>query len=379
MNEKTSARLSFIVNVVYYAIVFALVYLAYKYLIGWTLPFILAFILVSVVHPIILRIRRRLHIEHQIINFVIMLLIYVMVALLLTLLVTQIVFLVSNQFSGLSDYFKETIQPALISVGETFSGFFNDLPEPWEALLEGLQGNIMQFLQSMLWEVSQWGVNAIPTLIDRIPTFVIALVFTIMLSFFIGMQYNQVTAFIHEALPPKINSFLFDLRHIMKDTVLRYLRATLTLMVITCVELAAGLMILGRAGAIPIALGIAIFDALPFFGTGAIMIPWVIIELLQSNFSFALGLLILYGVVTLVRNIIEPKIVSDKLGINPIVSLVSIYLGLRTMGVLGMIIMPILVQILLALQKAGNIRPFWKFTPKSGTQDEDGEPKEDKP
>ena len=93
-------------------------------------------------------------------------------------------------------------------------------------------------------------------------------------------------------------------------------------------------------------------------GTGAIMIPWVIIELLQLNYRYALGLAIVYGVVTLVRNIIEPKVVGDQLGLNPIVSLMAIYLGYRLFGVIGMITFPMLMQILLALHKNGSIKIF---------------------
>jgi len=129
------------------------------------------------------------------------------------------------------------------------------------------------------------------------------------------------------------------------------------------VELFLGLLVLGESNAIAIALGIALFDALPFFGTGAIMVPWAALELLQGNYPLGVGLAILYAIVTLIRNIIEPKIISDKLGLNPIVSLVAIYLGFRTMGVLGMIFMPILVQILFALHQEGSFPLFHPFFP----------------
>ena len=96
----------------------------------------------------------------------------------------------------------------------------------------------------------------------------------------------------------------------------------------------------------------------PVIGTGGIMIPWVLIKLLQGNFSLAIGLGILYAIVTVVRNLIEPKIVGDQLGLNPVVSLISIYLGYKLFSVIGMILFPILAQILLTLHRNGTIRLY---------------------
>ena len=113
---------------------------------------------------------------------------------------------------------------------------------------------------------------------------------------------------------------------------------------------------------------IALFDALPLLGTGGIMIPWVIIELLGQNYSLALGLAILYAVVTVIRNLIEPKVVGDQLGLNPVVSLVAIYLGYRVLGVIGMVLFPILVQLLILLHKHGMIRLYREKKPEEGVQ-----------
>jgi sporulation integral membrane protein YtvI len=172
------------------------------------------------------------------------------------------------------------------------------------------------------------------------------------------MQYDSVADFIGAQLPPRARGVIAELKDIMRITVMRYVSAYVKLMAITFAELSIGLLVLRAPNAVLIAAGIAVFDALPLFGTGAIVIPWVITELVKGNFPFAAGLLILYALVTVIRNIIEPKIVGDKLGLNPIVSLVSIYLGFRLLGVFGMILMPILTQILLELHKRGKIRLF---------------------
>lgn len=371
MNHKTKNRLSFIINVVFVAVVVALVYLGFKYVIGWVLPFLLAFCIVSLVHPLVNVIKKRLRIKQEIVSLLVMVLIYAVIAVLLFLLVLQIIYLVQTGFTQLMPYYYSTIQPGLIGAGNSITAFVRDLPPQLQEQLTNIQGEVIQQLQSFLVDLSQKGLSLLSGLTGSVPSFLIAFVFTIMLSFFISMQYEKVVAFFKIQLSPRVKGIFSDLRTIIRETILKYLKATLTLMVVTFVELSIGLLVLRTGNAIPIALGIAVFDALPFFGTGAVVIPWVIVELLQGHYSFAVGLLILYAIVTLVRNIIEPKVVGDKLGLNPIVSLVSIYLGFKLFGVIGMIFMPIFTQITMELHKSGTIRLFKEEAP---PQKQDQEP-----
>lgn len=358
MDERTTKRAKFLIDAAYFFVIALLVYITFKYIAGWLLPFIVAFGIVTVVHPVIRHIKKWLNIKQAAASILVMVLIYAAVGVLIFLLIMQIVLWIKDALALLPGYFETTIRPTIDTIGASFLGFVERLPEQWQEQLAAAQTEIIGTLQSFLIGLSQSGVSALKGLTSSVPSFMIGLLFTIMLSFFISMQYDRVTAFIKEQLPPRAKKILSDTRLIMIDTVIRYLRAALTLMAITFVELATGLLILRQKNAIPIAVGIAIFDALPFFGTGAIVIPWALIELIQMNFSFAIGLIILYAIIVLVRNIIEPKIVSDRLGLNPIVSLVSIYLGFKVFGVLGMVFMPIITQILLALHKNGSIRIF---------------------
>jgi sporulation integral membrane protein YtvI len=206
--------------------------------------------------------------------------------------------------------------------------------------------------------LSQSGVEGIAAFTGGLATFLISFIFTIVLSFFISIRYDDVVLFIKTQLPKKIRDNLAETREILRTTVGRYLVAYLKMMFITFCELAIGLTLLRVQGAILIAAGIAILDAFPVVGTGTVLIPWTIFELIRGNYTLALGFIILYGVITLVRYTIEPKIVGDNLGLNPIVSLMAIYLGFRLFGVFGMIIMPITTQFVLELHRRGRIKIF---------------------
>lgn len=358
MSERTKNRLSFIINVAFIAVVVMLVYLALKYVLGWVLPFMLAFCIVSLVNPLIHVIKKKLGIKQEVVSILVMLLIYLVLGVLLFLIVMQIILLIRDGLTVLPEYYESAVLPTLNNVSRQLMNFVQELPPEWREQLASVQNQVISGLQSFLLDISQRGIAALSSMTGKIPSFLLAFVFTIMLSFFISMQYGKVVEMIKLQMPAKAKKVMSDLRGIVKDTVFKYFRAALTLMGITFVELSVGLLFLRTQYAIPIAAGIAVFDALPFFGTGAIMIPWCLIELLQGNYTYGIGLAILYGVVTVIRNIIEPKVVGDKLGLNPIVSLTAIYLGFKLFGVLGMIVMPILTQITMELHKTGTIRLF---------------------
>jgi predicted PurR-regulated permease PerM len=107
-----------------------------------------------------------------------------------------------------------------------------------------------------------------------------------------------------------------------------------------------------------IAIAIAIFDILPVAGSGGILIPWAIISLVLGYLPRAIGLLVIYAVITVIRQYIEPKIVGSSLGVNPIVTLAGLYFGLKLFGVLGMFIVPIGLMTLKAFNDAGRIHLY---------------------
>ena len=149
-----------------------------------------------------------------------------------------------------------------------------------------------------------------------------------------------------------------QVREYIIGTLFVYIRSYAIIMSITFVELSIGLNIAGLEHPILIAALISIFDILPVLGTGGIMLPWVVISLLCGDYSLALTLLVIYLVITVIRNIIEPKIVGKQLGLHPIVTLVSMSVGLQLFGVIGLFGFPIILSLLRNLNDNGTIQIF---------------------
>lgn len=173
------------------------------------------------------------------------------------------------------------------------------------------------------------------------------------------MDYDHVMEFIGRQIPEKKKEVLLDIKDYLKKTLKGYIKAYLILMLITFAEISVGLLTLRVENPFGIATIIAIADVFPILGTGTVVIPWAVISLFQQRYYLALGLILLYLIVTAVRHFVEPKVVGDQLGIPPIVAIICIYLGYIWFGVLGIIIFPITMNILLSLQKAGKIH-LWK-------------------
>ncbi|MDD2234271.1 MAG: sporulation integral membrane protein YtvI [Desulfitobacteriaceae bacterium] len=146
----------------------------------------------------------------------------------------------------------------------------------------------------------------------------------------------------------KISKVLTDL----KFATIGFIQAQIILSSITFIVSLAGLLILHVKYASAIALVIVLVDMLPILGTGAVLIPWAVFSLVTGKTFLAVGLVILYIVITIIRRIIEPKILGDRIGLGPLSTLISIWVGFKVLGILGVFIVPLLLILAKALVKA---------------------------
>jgi len=359
MESKVEARRRFIINVIYFTIIIVLIYLAGKYVISWLLPFVMGFAIAFLFKPIVRRVVRKTGLSTRLVGCVVILLVYALLGIILSFASMKIVSVLIQVFTSLPQFYRSSIHPTILELAAVVDSFIKDLAPDIAGESTVVVNSTLQRLQSSLYSISTRALGWLYSFSANVPTFVLAFFFTIVSSVLISMNYQQVANFLTKQVPENKRDLLFSIKNNMGGAITRYIRAYSIIMCVTFGELAAGLLILRVPYAIPIALGIAFFDILPVFGTGGIVIPWALIALLQKDFRMAIGLLVIYVVVLVVRNIVEPKIVGQSLGINPLVTLSAIYLGFKTMGVLGMIVMPIAVQIAISLHRAGVVK-LWK-------------------
>jgi sporulation integral membrane protein YtvI len=179
-----------------------------------------------------------------------------------------------------------------------------------------------------------------------------AAVFTVLLFisvFYIGCDYDKIVSFINAQFTGKNAQHFITVKNQFLSTVRDLFRAYLFLTTITFTELLTGFLILKVKYAILLALIISFIDMLPILGTGTVLVPWSLICLITDDTSKAIGLLVLYGTITVFRQILEPKIVGSSLGLPPLVTLIAMYTGIRLIGFWGLFLFPVLTIIVKTL------------------------------
>ena len=232
------------------------------------------------------------------------------------------------------------IDPAIVGIiSEGFNQFVRSLGE-----------HITNFSLALLGSLSN--------IASSLPGFFIRVLLMIISTFFIAIDFEALSSFVKRQFSQKGNEIIDNIREYMVNTLFVVIRSYGLIMLITFIELSIGLSIIGIPNAVLIGFLIAIFDILPVLGTGGIMIPWTIMTFIQRDFKTGIGLLLLYIFVTVMRNILEPKIVGGQLGLHPVITLMSMFVGAKLLGVVGLFGFPIILSLLRHLNHTGVIKIF---------------------
>ncbi len=357
--NKTEKHRSFIINTLYFALIAALVFIALKYVIKWVMPFFIGSIVALIFRPLIRITSKKTKLSEKFWGFIYIIAGYVIIGLLLWLLGYKLIIWIKDIAMNLPKYYTKDIAPFMDYLTRGIIDFAGKISPDIVDQIKISLSNFGDNIRSGILSLSADTVSLIANGSKKVPLFLISLVFTILSSLFISMDFVSIKNFVKRQMSKEQIDFFIDIRNYLKKTALSYLRAYLILMCITFVEVSVGLLTLRAPHAIIIALIIAIADAFPVLGTGTVVIPWAILSLFKGEFYLAAGLIILYLIVTTVRQFIEPKIIGDQLGLPQIVTILCIYLGFIMFGIMGAILFPITMNIIVDLQRAGKIK-LWK-------------------
>ncbi|MBR4141902.1 MAG: sporulation integral membrane protein YtvI, partial [Firmicutes bacterium] len=299
-----------------------------------------------------------LHIPRKGVAFLLVVLFYGLIAALLTHAVIQLIVALVGWFGSLTTIYAENIEPALLQVMDWYENLVASIDPAHAAQAESIGNNILGSLASWVASLSRSLVGYAQRLALGTPKFFISLIFCIVSTVFLSMDYPNITYFFLGQFPEKSQQTILEAKNYLLKTIGGMLKSYGLIMFITFCELNIGLRIIGVEDATVLSLIIAIFDILPALGTGGIMIPWVVIELVQGNVMLGVKLLLLYAFITVVRNILEPKIVGESIGLHPVLLLISIYVGGTILGPMGIIIMPFTLIVIKKLNDAGHIHVF---------------------
>ena len=361
-------RRQFIINFLYFGIIFMLAFVLLKYGLPMVSPFAAGFVIACILRKPVLFLAEKLPLSQKAAAVLTVLLFYCTIGILFFLTGVKAFSAVRAFFFQLPELYTSHVEPVLDGI---YRGFEESFLHMDPALLASLEELVLQFSQSLgqlVSSLSGIAMGWVSGAASSLPGLFISLLLLIISTFFIAADYETLTGFCLRQLSGR-QSFKKDfgrrrqcnyllIKEYVVGTLLVCIRSYALIMSITFIELSVGLTVIGVKNPVPIALLISIFDILPVLGTGGIMIPWIILEALTRNFTLSFALLAVYLFVTVVRNILEPKIVGAQIGLHPIVTLSSMFVGTQLFGVIGLFGFPIVLSLLRYLNEKGMIHLF---------------------
>ena len=382
LGEKTQARLGRLVDIVYYLLILAGFYLFMKYAFWLVFPFLFAFVVAALLQRPINFAHRKIKLKKSFTSAALVLLFYLLIVLVIVLIGARL----WSAARSFADYLSSQVQnlPRIVKGLELrINQLVTWLPDgaevrvnQWladftENLLAGVnaQGENVGMFGSLMSRVNlEWfkaPMSGMLTIAGRIPVMAIAVVITVIGSFFMTSSYDKIVEFLKRQLNPERRHALSAAKKILFSSSVRLLRSYSILIGVSFCELVLGLLLLRLVGVydgshlMGIALATSFVDILPVLGVGTVLLPWSLYNLIMGHFGLGIGLLTLWGVIVIVRQILEPKLVSANLGLPPIVTLMGMYIGLQLFGFIGMFLLPLLLILVKLLNDQGVLH-IWK-------------------
>lgn len=369
-------RRSMLINFTFYALLIAAYYFFMKYAFWLVAPFIAAFLIAMFLQKPVRAVSKKTKIKKNVIAAVAVLLI---VALLLSLIVL-VGYRIFVEFRGLGQYLMSKLNdlPNLIQSTEAWLiSHLKFLPDSIEStavsaindfadrllLLVVEQKNTFGETQSSGLDISVLAtpLGGLLSTAKQIPVFLTALLISVIACFFLTCDYDNFTKMIKSSVSEQHEASLVRTKRLFGDILGKMVKSYATIILITFCEVAIGLNVLKLIGVydggyiIAVSIVTALVDIFPVLGTGTVMIPWAIISFFSGNYGLGIGLLVLYALITVIRQILEPKLVSMNVGMHPVITLMGMYLGVQLFGVIGIFTLPITFFLLKALNDEGII------------------------
>lgn len=319
---------------------------------GFLMPFVVGWVISAIASPLVNWLERRLKIVKKLGSALIVILVLALIVLLLYFAISRL----AGEIGDLTKNFPEMyaqLESGLRQIGDTLSGVFAKLPKGvqngWNTIVE----NLDSYMGEVVSRVSEPTVTAAGNFAKRLPSYLIAFIVAVMSAYFFTVEREEVIRWMKKVSPESVTKRMSLVMDNLRYAVGGYFKAQFKIMAVVFAILLVGLAILGVHYFVLVAFLIAFLDFLPFFGTGTAMIPWAVYKFFMGDYKVTVALVILYVVTQLVRQLLQPKMVGDSIGLNPPATLFLLYIGYRLDGVIGMILAVPVGMILINMCQAG--------------------------
>ncbi|MBO5486293.1 MAG: sporulation integral membrane protein YtvI [Eubacterium sp.] len=342
---------NFIINFVYFLMIGGIILGICKYILPVMIPFILAFFAAALIQIPVRKLGKEKIRWKKALSVLFCCIFYVLLFLAVAVVGVKMLGGAGKLVEAAPIIYQDKIVPFLENISDRMEMSANSAGIE---LAEQIENSFQEFTQNIGQYVSEFSMKAVKIIsggITEIPGFIVKVVVMVVSTFFMAADYDRIMAFFKEHIPQEKEVALCGGVNYVKNTIGIYVKSYSFLFLLTFAELSIGFMILKVPYPILLGLAIAVFDILPVLGTGGILLPWAVILFFMKNTPLAVGILVLYLIITVIRNIVEPKLVGKQIGLHPLATLMAMFLGLKLTGIVGMIIFPVALAVAMGVVK----------------------------
>lgn len=350
--ENVRKYASILLNIIIPVAEILLVCLLGPRLLKFFMPFVIGWVIAMIANPLVRFLESRVRIVRKHSSVMIVVVVLAAIIGLGYFLISRLLW----QAFELAKNLPELYERASADFQEIFLRFddiFRILPVNVQRAWQDFAGSVGQTLSFLVQKIASPTVEVAGSVAKGIPNALVNVIVTILSSYFFIAERDKIIEFWKKYLPEGGGQYYRYMRNDAKKLIGGYFLAQFKIMFVVAGILAAGFFILGIDYAFLLAILVALLDFLPLFGTGTVLIPWAIVKLLSADYALAAGLALLYVLTQVVRQVIQPKIVGDTMGLPPLMTLVFLYLGFKLNGISGMILAVPLGILVLNLYKYG--------------------------
>lgn len=333
----TQNKKRFILELVFILSVGGIVFFATRLLLWYLMPFLIAVLVSALAQKPAEKLCEKIKIKKGVAAAIITVLIFAVLAVIVCFAVYFSVVAIKGFFGDFPQFLSDTADILSAVKNNLLSKIKDYSPEIYKFLNDAFSQSLQSLFARTADLFSNWAANAA----KKLPSFLFSCIAAVVAGCYIAKDFDRLKRFFALVCGEKIYSNILKIKDILTGSVFKILRGYLILMLITFLQLIAGFWVIGIKHIFIVSTLIAFIDLLPVFGTGTVLLPWGLFELFAGSTTRGAGIFVLYAIITVVRNFAEPKIIGRQIGINPLFTLVSMFLGLKLFGTLGLILFPV--------------------------------------
>ncbi len=316
------------------------------------MPFVIGWGIAAIAAPLVNWLEKKFNIVKKLGSALIVILVIGLIVVGIYFAVSRIILEVGDLIKNIPELYAQ-LESGLRQIGSAMSGIFEKLPVVIQDGWNTVVANLDQYMGDLVSRISEPTVMAAGNFAKSLPSYLISVIVAILSAYFFTIQREDVLKWMKQIAPPSVEKRMTLVMDNLRYAVGGYFKAQFKIMGVVFLILLVGFAVLGVRYFVLIAFLISFLDFLPFFGTGTAMIPWGIYKFLMGDYKMAILLIAIYAVTQLVRQLLQPKLVADSVGMNPLVTLLLLYIGYRIGSVLGMILAVPVGMVLINMLQAG--------------------------